>query len=145
MPDTHAYPRAGASVVVFRGDSVLLVQRSKRLYEGFWSFPGGEVQWGETSMDAARRELQEETGLLASTLTLGDVADGIVKDDQGVVIAHYTIVVFVARDIAGEPVAASDAARAAYFGPEERQRLQRTPGLETVIENARLALEKGGR
>jgi 8-oxo-dGTP diphosphatase len=145
MPDTHAYPRAGASIVVFRGDSVLLVQRGKRPYEGFWSFPGGEVQWGETAMDAARRELEEETGLLASTLTLGDVADGIVKDDEGVVITHYTIAVFAARDVAGEPVAASDAARAAYFGRKERQRLQRTPGLETVIENARLALEKGGR
>ncbi len=145
MPDTHAYPRAGASIVVFREDGVLLVQRGKRPYEGFWSLPGGEIQWGETAADAARRELQEETGLLASNLTLGDVADGILKDDEGVVIAHYTIVVFAARDVAGEPVAASDAARAAYFGPEERLRLQRTPGLETAIESARLALEKGGR
>lgn len=145
MQDRHAYPRAGASIVVFRGNGVLLVQRGKRPYEGFWSLPGGEIQWGETAANAARRELQEETGLLATTLTLGDVADGILKDDDGVVIAHYTIVVFAARDVAGEPNAASDAARAAYFGPEERQRLQRTPGLEAAIENARLTLEKGGR
>ena len=60
-----AYPRPGASVVVFRGDEVLLVQRGKRPYEGFWSLPGGEIQWGETAAEAARRELKEETGLLA--------------------------------------------------------------------------------
>ena len=52
------HPRPGASVVVFRGDEVLLVQRGKRPYEGYWSLPGGEIQWGETAADAAR-ELQD--------------------------------------------------------------------------------------
>ncbi len=140
-----AYPRAGASVVVFKGDDVLLVQRGKRPYSGFWSLPGGEIQWGETAADAARRELEEETGLLASHLTLGDVADGILKDGMGIVTAHYTIIVFATRDVVGAVAAASDAAAAAFFGAEERMRLQLTPGLEGVIENARRALERGSQ
>ncbi len=147
MPETKAasYPRAGASVVVFRGDDVLLVQRGKQPYAGFWSLPGGEIQWGETAADAARRELEEETGLLALSLALGDVADGILRDGEGVVTAHYTIVVFAACDAAGALAPASDAAAAGFFGPDERARLQRTPGLETAIRNARRALDKGGR
>ncbi len=142
---TVTHPRAGASIVAFRGDEVLLVQRGKRPYEGFWSLPGGEIQWGETAADAARRELKEETGLLASNLTLGDVADGILKDETGTVMAHYTIIVFATRDVNGVLAPSSDAAAAGFFGPGERMRLQRTPGLESAIENARRALERGGR
>ena len=142
---TAAYPRPGASVVVFRGDEVLLVQRGKRPYDGFWSLPGGEIQWGETAADAARRELQEETGLLALNLTLGDVADGILRDGIGTVTAHYTIIVFATSDVQGILMPASDAAAAGFFGPEERTRLQRTPGLENAIHNARCALERDSR
>jgi len=137
------HPRPGASVVVFRGDEVLLVQRGKRPYEGYWSLPGGEIQWGETAADAARRELKEETGLLALTLTLGDVADGILMDGIGTVTAHYTIVVFATRDVEGVLAPADDAAAAGFFGPEERMSLQRTPGLESAIQNARQALGRG--
>ncbi len=140
-----AHPRPGASVVVFRGDEVLLVRRGKRPYDGFWSLPGGEIQWGETAADAAQRELMEETGLLALNLTLGDVADGILKDDTGTVMAHYTIIVFTTRDVEGVLAPASDAAAAGFFGTEERMRLQCTPRLENAIENARHVLERGGR
>jgi 8-oxo-dGTP diphosphatase len=140
---TAPHPRPGASVAVFRGDDILLVQRGKRPYDGFWSLPGGEIQWGETAADAARRELKEETGLLALTLTLGDVVDGILKDGTGAVTSHFTIVVFATRDVEGELAPASDAAAAVFLGREERARLQRTPGLESAIENARRALKRG--
>ncbi len=140
-----AHPRPGASVVVFRGDEVLLVRRGKRPYHGFWSLPGGEIQWGETAADAARRELKEETGLLALNLTLGDVADGILKDDTGTVMSHYTIIVFATRDVEGVLAPASDAAAVGFFGTDERLQLQCTPRLESAIENARRALERGGR
>ena len=147
MQETKAavHPRPGASVVVFREDDVLLVQRGKWPYDGYWSLPGGEIQWGETAADAARRELKEETGLLALKLTLGDVADAILKDGTGTVTAHYTIIVFATRNVEGMLAPASDAAAAGFFGPEERTGLQRTPGLESAIGNARRALERDSR
>jgi mutator protein MutT len=53
---------------------VLLLQRPGHVHcGGLWSFPGGKVEKGETPLDAAQRELLEETGLSGhGWRTLGD-------------------------------------------------------------------------
>lgn len=43
----------------------LFQQRKKNPYYGFWGRMGGKVRWGETIIEAADRELKEETGLEA--------------------------------------------------------------------------------
>jgi len=136
------YPRAAVSVALFRGEDVLLIKRAKGAYEGTWSLPGGSIALGEHAQDAARRELHEETGLLALELALGDVADAIVRDSAGDIVAHYVISVFVADAWAGMLTAGDDAREAAWFGPESRSALLSTPGLEQAIMQARMALER---
>jgi len=136
---SQAYPRAAVSAVVFRGHQVLLVKRGGGAYRGLWSLPGGVIELGETAVEAARRELLEETGLLASSLILGDVADAIVRDPRGAVENHYTIAVYVADPVSGTPAPGADALDAGWFDPEARARLERTPGLEAAIEKAKRA------
>jgi len=43
----------------------LFQQRKKNPYYDFWGRVGGKVRWGESVLDAANRELKEETGLEA--------------------------------------------------------------------------------
>ncbi|OGL22695.1 hypothetical protein A2707_05305 [Candidatus Saccharibacteria bacterium RIFCSPHIGHO2_01_FULL_45_15] len=43
----------------------LFQQRKKNPYYDFWGRVGGKMRWGETVIEAARRELKEETGLEA--------------------------------------------------------------------------------
>lgn len=68
MPYTHEYPRAALTVgcVVFGLDDVdlkvLLIQRARPPFTGTWALPGDCVRVDETLEDAARRELEEETG-----------------------------------------------------------------------------------
>jgi 8-oxo-dGTP diphosphatase len=56
---------------------VLLVQRRRWPYDGYWAIPGGFINMDESLETAARRELEEETGVrdvyLEQLYTFGDV------------------------------------------------------------------------
>ncbi len=66
---TYDYPRPMVTVdaVVFTERDgrleVLLIQRGRDPFAGYWALPGGFVEMDETLEAAARRELEEETGL----------------------------------------------------------------------------------
>lgn len=46
-------------------------ERLKQPYYGYWGRPTGKIRWGEAMLDAAARELLEETGLTADLTVLG--------------------------------------------------------------------------
>jgi 8-oxo-dGTP diphosphatase len=53
-----------AAAVIERGGDVLLAQRPPgKVYAGYWEFPGGKLEAGESPRDALDRELHEELGL----------------------------------------------------------------------------------
>lgn len=46
-------------------------ERLKQPYYGYWGRPTGKIRWGETMLEAAARELKEETDLEAELTVLG--------------------------------------------------------------------------
>jgi 8-oxo-dGTP pyrophosphatase MutT (NUDIX family) len=65
---------AAAGVLVWDDRQRVLLQ--ERSDDQTWSIPGGAVEPGEQLEDAARRELREETGLVAGELTLLSARSG---------------------------------------------------------------------
>jgi 8-oxo-dGTP diphosphatase len=114
----YPYPRPSltvdvAVVTLEVRPRVLLIQRKAEPFKGKWALPGGFVDENERLDDAARRELNEETGLAPTDLqqlhTFGDPG----RDPRGwtVSVAH------LARVPADESqaVAGDDAAAVSWF------------------------------
>ena len=120
--DSRLYPKRpliGVSVMVRRGDRVLLVKRGREPLIGLWAFPGGLVELGERLEEAAKREVREEAGLEIDGLEQIDLAEIIRRDADDRVASHYVLIVFGARHSSGEPRAGDDAAEARWVAPSE--------------------------
>ncbi len=98
---------AGAGVFIYKDDRILL---QKRRDNGCWANHGGCVEIGESVEDTARRELLEETGLIAGDLELLGVFSG--KDmlytypngDQVCIVG----IDFLCCDFSGTPLQETD-------------------------------------
>ena len=113
------YPMVGVGVVVWKDETVLLIQRGKPPRAGAWSLPGGRQELGETTREAGMREVLEETGIKIEIKDLIDVVDTINRDDSGHVRMQYTLVDYWAEWKSGEPTASTDAADARWVRPED--------------------------
>ena len=111
--------RIGVGAVVFRGEEILLVKRGKPPFKGQWSIPGGGLEFGERLEDGVRREVMEETGLDIKICGLIGVFEGLPEDFGQ--LAHTVMIDYYADWVAGEPIAADDAADAAFFSMDEAQ------------------------
>lgn len=95
-------------IVCFRDDTVLLIRRANPPRAGEWSLPGGRIEPGETELQAALRELMEETGI---TATLGEKVAVIDADFEGF---SYRLHDYAAVWTGGDPHGADDALEARF-------------------------------
>jgi 8-oxo-dGTP diphosphatase len=122
MPPTHKrrytydYPRPAVTVDIVlvtreREPRVLLIRRKHEPFAGMWAIPGGFVNQDEPLDDAARRELEEETGVKRARLeqlhTFGDPS----RDPRG-----WTISVVYLAEVSGGNVKARAADDATEVG-----------------------------
>ncbi|MEM8701368.1 MAG: NUDIX hydrolase [Pseudomonadota bacterium] len=121
-------PRVGVSVLCHDQGRVLLIKRDKDPFKGYWSLPGGLVELGEPLLDAAKRELWEETGVEADLSEPVETFDSIQFDDSGRVLSHFILTVFCGAHLSGDAIAGDDASATDWVRPEQLDDRPTTPG-----------------
>jgi ADP-ribose pyrophosphatase YjhB (NUDIX family) len=103
-----------AGVLVVREKEVLLGRRRWNPQMGKWYLPSGFVDYGESVVAAAEREVYEETGLtVAATELLGVWDFDLEADDKKGILIFYS-----GRILAGTPTPADDVVELGWFSPD---------------------------
>ena len=115
----YPHPSVTTDCVIFGFDgtklNVLLVQRGVEPYKGRWAFPGGFVKMDETTLEGAKRELYEETGLKDAYIRQFHTFSAVDRDprERVITVAYYALV------RTSEVKGGDDAAKAQWFSLEQ--------------------------
>ncbi|SFR56460.1 ADP-ribose pyrophosphatase YjhB, NUDIX family [Yoonia tamlensis] len=132
-------PRLAAIAVVLHEGKVLLAQRKNPPDAGLWGFAGGHVNLGETAMEAAARELLEETGVVATPDRYLTNLDIIVRDVDGEIAHHFLLAAVLCHYVSGAPVASDDVSDARWFSIQDIATLNTSANVTDVIALAQAA------
>jgi 8-oxo-dGTP diphosphatase len=136
-PLPATYPQLAVSAAIFRDGKILLVRRARSPARGFYSLPGGRVEFGETLHAAVHREVDEETGLKIEIVDLAGWREVVPGTTGG---GHYLIMSFAARWTLGEPVLNDELDDFKWLAPDALGDLKITAGLQEIIQSARRLL-----
>jgi ADP-ribose pyrophosphatase YjhB (NUDIX family) len=131
-PPSH--PQLAVSAAIFRDDRILLVRRARSPAKGYYSLPGGRVEFGETLHAALHREVDEETALKIEIVGLAGWREVVPGAGGG---GHYLIMSFAARWTSGDPVLNDELDDYRWLAPDAIGDLKITGGLQEVIRQAR--------
>lgn len=92
--------------------NVLLAKRLSSHQQGKFGCPGGKVEFGETLAGAAKRELEEETGIVASLVAIPLTANCYFENEQRHFVCHWFVcevdgvkpkIDLIEKDVDGKP------------------------------------------
>ena len=131
-PFPPSHPQLAVSAAIFRDDKILLVRRARSPAKGFYSLPGGRVEFGESLHAALHREVDEETALKVEIIGLAGWREVLPGTGGG----PYLIMSFAARWSSGEPVLNEELDDFRWLAPNALGDLNLTAGLPEVIRSA---------
>lgn len=112
-------PKLVVDIGIERSDGKFLFQeRRKQPYYGYWGFPTGKIRWSETMLQAAARELFEETGLTATLRVIG-THHKLDYDNNGEMLEDKYLILVHGTDPQGELIVETETHTNHWLTPEE--------------------------
>ena len=127
-------PMIGVGTLIRQGEEYLLIKRASEPDMGLWSVPGGMVELGEKTSEAAIREAEEETGLVVEILKDLGVVDKIVQDEVGRVKYHFVIIDYLAEPVSGVMHHHDDALDTRWVHPRDFRKYAMSPTLVDLLK-----------
>lgn len=112
-------PKSSVLLLAVRGDvddlEVLVQQRLKHPFYGYWCRAGGKIRWGETVVQAAHRELMEEMGVTADIEIKGVYHKIDRRNEDGELLEDKLFYMAVCTNIQGELIQEFEGGRNAWM------------------------------
>ncbi len=124
--------RVVAAIIIQNG-TLFATQRGKGKYKGYWEFPGGKIENGETPQEALKREISEE---LATEVNVGDLFCTVEYDYPEF---HLSMQCFLCSIVHGE-LALLEHQDSRWLSADELHSIPWLPADETIIRQ----IEKEG-
>ena len=102
---------AAVGIVIGADQKILIAQRpSSTTFSGFWEFPGGKIEEGETAAEALVRELQEEINITPTTFSFLTQIEHV-SSEKIIVLDAFIITDFIGmpQGLEGQPIVWVDA------------------------------------
>lgn len=94
-------PGVGIGVIIQNEQGQVLIGKRKGSHSPHYSIPGGHLENGEAFEEAAKKEIQEETGLIIRNLKLVALTNNLrTYQESG---KHYVSITFLCTDYEGTP------------------------------------------
>ena len=121
------------AAVIRDGDRIFATARGYGEYKGWWEFPGGKIEAGETPEEALVREIHEE---LDTEIRVGELIDTIEYDYP---TFHLSMDCFWAEVVAGRLVL-KEAEDARWLTKETLESVQWLPADASLIEHIKASM-----
>jgi ADP-ribose pyrophosphatase YjhB (NUDIX family) len=139
--DDPTAPKANSIVVAVTAavrnaqGELLLIERTDN---GLWALPGGAQDIGESVVQAARREVNEETGVDVEITGLSGIYSDprhVIAYDDGEVRQEFSLC-FHAKPVSGKPRSSSESRKVRWVSPDSLQGLKIHPSMRLRINHA---------
>jgi 16S rRNA (cytidine1402-2'-O)-methyltransferase len=134
-PSSNLYdhPIATVGALIFNSAGQVLMIRTHK-WSNLWGIPGGKPKFGETSEDALRREVKEETNLEIDAIRFV-LAQDCIHSSEFYRDAHFVLLNYTCREVGSNPLQLNDEAEEfQWTSPDAALQLPLNQPTRTLVE-----------